>query len=449
MKLSQRTRISILVVGDIIALYAALAAALYLRYGNDFANQFVLNHFRPFTFIFLIWLLVFYVAGLYDPRRLRNNIDFAKTLSLALAVNVLITVALFYLVPAFGIAPKTNLFLFIVILVTIEAWWRHSFNMRLSFRDGLVNILLLDRSPRAGEINAELKNPHLGYTVVAWPERGWEGGLASEIQELVGRHAVNLVVVPAKLKHDATTRRALYELLTTGIEILDLPAFYEMVLRKIPLADIDESWFVDHHLGRHDFYDDLKRAGEFLAALCLGLVLLPIELLIALGVKISSPGPVIYRQTRIGKGTKSFTLYKFRSMKALAADGSAETNGAAWTRAKDERTTFFGKFLRASHLDELPQLVNILRNELSFVGPRPERPEFVKVIEGEVPYYDIRHLVKPGITGWAQINYRYGASVDDAYRKLEYDLYYLKNRSLIMDVAIILKTLKSFFINQK
>jgi lipopolysaccharide/colanic/teichoic acid biosynthesis glycosyltransferase len=127
----------------------------------------------------------------------------------------------------------------------------------------------------------------------------------------------------------------------------------------------------------------------------------------------------------------------------------AERDGARWSKDGDERVTMFGKFLRYTHLDELPQLINIVRGELSFVGPRPERPEFVKILKEKIPYYEIRHLVKPGITGWAQINYRYGASVEDAYEKIQYDIYYIKNRSIMLDLAIILKTIKSFFVNPK
>jgi lipopolysaccharide/colanic/teichoic acid biosynthesis glycosyltransferase len=180
-----------------------------------------------------------------------------------------------------------------------------------------------------------------------------------------------------------------------------------------------------------------------------GVILLPIELLIALIVAVTSRGPVLIRQKRVGALGREFTLYKFRSMVALAPDGQAETKGAEWARPGDLRVTPFGRFIRASHLDELPQFWNVIRGDISFVGPRAERPEFVRDLKAKIPFYEVRLLVKPGVTGWAQLNHRADLSLDDVKQKLQYDVYYLKNRSPILDVAIVLKTLKSFFVNPK
>jgi exopolysaccharide biosynthesis polyprenyl glycosylphosphotransferase len=444
MKLPNPVKIFILVIGDIAALYAALVAALYLRYGTDFAGVFYSIHFGPFSIIFPLWLLVFYIAGLYDLPRLRNNLEFLQTLYLTVFVNALVTIAVFYLVPAFGITPKTNLFIFIALFVIIESVWRRTFNRRASFREGLNRVLLLDRSPRAKEIHDTLAaNPQLGYAVKLWldapaidePER---------IRRLIGEHHITLVVVPTHLKHETSTAKLLYELLASGIEVRDLPDFYEIVFRKVPIPDIAESWFVEHHVGQRKFYDDLKRGLEFVGALVIGIALLPLELLIAFLIMLTSPGPAVYSQVRVGKRNREFTLYKFRTMRV-----NAEQNGAQWAAKNDARVTGIGKILRATHLDELPQLWNVVRNELSFVGPRPERPEFVRPLAERIPYFEIRHIVNPGITGWAQINYRYGASAEDANQKLQYDLYYLKNRSVILDIAIIIKTIKSFFVNNE
>jgi lipopolysaccharide/colanic/teichoic acid biosynthesis glycosyltransferase len=223
---------------------------------------------------------------------------------------------------------------------------------------------------------------------------------------------------------------------------MDLPNFYEAVMRKVPLADLEETWFLENIEGAAQFYDPLKRAWELLAALVIGIILIPVEALIALLVLVTSRGPVIYRQIRVGKNGKDFTLYKFRTMKV-----DAEKDGVQWATKGDPRATAIGKFLRASHLDELPQLVNVIRGELSFVGPRPERPEWVKKLEAQIPYYETRLLIKPGVTGWAQLNHRADLDVKDVKQKLQYDIYYLKNRSLILDLAIIAKTLKSFFVN--
>ena len=229
---------------------------------------------------------------------------------------------------------------------------------------------------------------------------------------------------------------------------MDLAAFYERVFQKVPLDDLEETWFLENIEGAGRYYDSLKRAGELVFALFIGIVLLPVEVLIAILVKLTSRGPIFIRQKRTGKNGTEFTLVKFRSMVALSPDGQAEINGAQWSSGgNDKRITPFGKFIRASHLDELPQLWNIIRGDISFVGPRPERPEFVPKLKEQVPYYEIRLLIKPGVSGWAQINYRADRDLADVRQKLQYDIYYLKNRSFVLDIAIVLKTLKSFFTN--
>mgnify|MGYP001582355634 CR=1 FL=1 len=445
MKLSSKTKASLLLIGDIIALYTALILTLFIRYGGNFYEEFIGGHLAPFSFVFVLWIIVFYIAGLYDLPRLRNNIDFLKTLALALAVNALLTIALFYLIPVFGIAPRRNLFIFLIVFTVIEAWWRQNFNIRASFREGLNKILLLGEGPRINEIAETLgKNPQIGYEIRLWLKKGLADPESGHLHELVKTHHINLIVIPSELKKNLKLTKAFYELLASGVEIVDFPSFYELVFRKLPLADLEEAWFLENKIGQKKFYDDLKRGLEFVAGCVIGIVLLPLELLIAILIKITSPGAVIYKQARIGIWNESFVLYKFRTMRE-----DAEKDGPQWADTKDNRTTFIGGFLRYTHLDELPQLVNVIKGELSFVGPRPERPEFVALLEKEIPHYKIRHLIQPGITGWAQINYRYGASVDDTQEKLQYDIYYLKNRSLILDCAIILKTFKSFFINQK
>ncbi|OGY96270.1 MAG: hypothetical protein A2122_00685 [Candidatus Liptonbacteria bacterium GWB1_49_6] len=442
MKLSSTAKIIVLFLGDVATLYASLLIALALRYGGRFFQEFTESHALPFSLVFAIWILVFYIAGLYDLLRLRNNIDFIKTLLLALLINTLLAIAVFYLVPLFGITPKTNLFLVIALFAVIEVWWRRTFNVRASFRDGLNSVLILGDDETTAEIVAELKkNAQVGYEVKLWLKRGLDEATPERLDALVKKHHINLAVFPTHAKHYDTHAKTFYELLASGIQVLDLSSFYELVFRKIPLRETDEAWFLENHIGQGKFYDDLKRGMEVISAVFLSIVLSPLLIVIAILVRITSRGPSIYRQARIGEQEKPFTLFKFRTMKA-----DAERGGAQWAQPNDARSTPIGRFLRYAHLDELPQLANILKGDLSFVGPRPERPEFVTLLEEKVPHYKIRHLVRPGITGWAQINYRYGASVEDAEEKLQYDIYYLKNRSLILDVAIILKTIKSFFV---
>lgn len=225
-----------------------------------------------------------------------------------------------------------------------------------------------------------------------------------------------------------------------GLSVYDLTDFYEHFWSKVPVMHLRSGWLVFAHgfdLIQNPLGLRLKRILDILFALLLLILLSPVFLLIAAFIRLDSPGSSIYRQTRVGEGDKTFTLYKFRSMRQ-----DAEQAGAQWAGANDVRITRLGRFLRVTRLDELPQLINVIRGDMSFIGPRPERPEFTSMLEKQIPYYDSRYLVKPGITGWAQVMYPYGASVDDAREKLQYDLYYIKHYSLLLDIAIVFKTIR-------
>jgi exopolysaccharide biosynthesis polyprenyl glycosylphosphotransferase len=445
MNLTNKFKVFLLFVGDALALYATLFVVLLLRYGGAFYDQFVDKHLLPFTIIFTLWLIIFYVAGLYDLRHLRNNLDFLKNLGLTLFISAAFAVFFFYLIPAFGITPKTNLFLFVVIFAAIEIFWRRTFNKFAASDEAPNKVLLIGNTATATEINEVIKsNPQLGYEIKARFGEERASSSPRALEKLVDENKVNLVVIPRHLKRNSRLAAELYELLTLGTEIHDLTNFYEFVMRKVPLADLEETWFLENLTNRKIFYDQLKRALEFLAAFLLFIVLSPIEALIAVVIKITSPGPIIYRQIRVGENGRNFVLYKFRTMPA-----DAEKDGVRWAAPGDKRATTFGRFLRYTHLDELPQLVNIMKGDLSFVGPRPERPEFVKTLKERIPYYETRLLVKPGVTGWAQINYRKDSTIEDVKEKIQYDIYYIKNRSLVLDLAIILKTLKSLFVMPK
>lgn len=222
-----------------------------------------------------------------------------------------------------------------------------------------------------------------------------------------------------------------------GIEVVDAPSFYETATRKLLIENITPSWFIFSHGFKVTWVLRLCKRSMDIAASLAGLAcFLPFIPFIVLAIKLDSPGPVLFRQTRVGQGDRPFTLMKFRSMRQ---DAEART-GAVWSQENDPRITKVGNFLRRTRLDEIPQLVNILRGDMSLVGPRPERPEFVNKLKERIPYYSERHYVKPGLTGWAQVRYPYGSSVEDAIEKLRYDLYYIKNISIFLDLFIIFKT---------
>lgn len=435
-----------LFLGDVAALYGALFLALFTRYqsSDDIGNQFWNIHAGPFSLIFVLWVAVFYIAGLYDVRKLRNTLDFSRTLFAALFANAILSVLLFYVIPSWGITPKTTLLLVIAYYGVIETLWRRFFNRLIARSIPPARIALLGDGNAGASIESALaENPQMGYSIVMRAHAITADTapiIAKEIQE----KKISLVVISRRLMEDPSATALLYSLIMKSVSIMETATFYEKIFRKIPLSEIREGWFIENLSSHKKSYDGLKDAAEIVFALLLQIALLPLELLIVAAIKLTSPGPAVYSQVRTGKNGKDFTLYKFRSMRA-----DAEKNGAQWSRPGDARVTPLGKILRASHLDELPQLLNILKGDLSFVGPRPERPEFVETLKKEIPHYEIRHLVKPGITGWAQISYRYGSSVEDAREKLQYDIYYIKNRSLVLDIAIVIKTIRTLFVNEK
>lgn len=233
---------------------------------------------------------------------------------------------------------------------------------------------------------------------------------------------------------------ALMDLRATGASLHDFTTFYENFQSKVPVLHLKHGWFVQgggFYLLQNAMGLKLKRLLDFLLAVTLLVLLSPIFFLTAFFIRIDSKGPVFYAQIRQGLNDTTFAVHKFRSMIV-----DAEKEGAKWAVDNDPRITRTGKFIRKSRIDELPQLWNVLKGEMSFIGPRPERPEFIRQLEKEIPYYDLRHLVMPGITGWAQVMYPYGASVEDAREKLQYDLFYIKNYSLLLDFVILMKTLR-------
>jgi len=437
-----KLKVFLFFVADIAALYAGLFITLIIRYRSGFYAQFLNAHAVPFTIMFVLWVIVFYIAGLYDLRRLRNNLDFVKTLFLCIGINAALAIALFYVIPAFGIAPKTNLLLFVVIFAVIEIFWRRFLNRAMTFGEAPNKALVIGDGAIGEEIKKTITDsPQLGYVIKAEMDEKTAYAAAQEVKVITQREGINLIIISHKLKHEPALVAVLYELFASGVVVTDLVSFYELIMRKVPLSGVQETWFLENIAQQVSFYDPLKRASEFIGALAIGIILLPFEVIIAILVALTSRGPVIYKQMRVGEKGNNFTLYKFRTMRV-----DAEKDGAQWATKNDARTTVIGGILRASHLDELPQLWNIIRGDLSFVGPRPERPEFVAKLEARIPYYEARLFIKPGVTGWAQINHRADLTDEDVAEKLQYDIYYLKNRSPILDWAIILKTLKTIFI---
>lgn len=444
MSYSVKLKQMILLFGDALVFYASLLLTLFFRYSGVNADVWQV-HFWPFTIIFLIWLVTFYIGGLYDLRALKNDLSFARSFLSLTLINGVIATLLFYFVPVFGISPRINLFTVVLFSGLAAYLWRTFYNNMLSAGSPPNRILMIGYNQTVEEVvNHIQQNPQLGYEVNFWMKEGLQDKEMEHVAQIILDNKINLIVIPAHIKKSSKAARLIYKNLILGVEVLDLAALYEKIFKKLPLAELEEVWFLENLARSHAAYEFFKKPIEILLAVALLSALAPVFAFISLLIAATSAGPVIYRQKRVGEREKEFTIYKFRTMRV-----DAEKDGPQFSNFRDDRATAIGKILRKSHLDELPQLINIIRGELSFVGPRPERPEFVVKLKREVPYFELRLLVRPGITGWAQINYKYGASVEEMQEKLQYDIYYLKNRSLALDFLILLRTVKYLFASHK
>lgn len=428
----------ILLLGDIAILYASLWLTLFIRYWPKFDLERWQQHFWPLTIIYALWLIVFYIAGLYELNLARNTIEFYSTLFRGLIINGILAIAFFYFIPYFGITPKTNLFLDLAIVALLFSVWRQVYNHLIKSSVLLNHILIIGGNQESQQMTEVIKdNPQLGYQVADQIGPA-EIQTPFDLIEIVTTKNISFVVLAVDPHQDSNLVRNLYHCLPLKISFVDLPSFYERILGKVPVSVIGQIWFLENltETEKH-FYETLKRILDMLGSLIGGLISLILYPLIALAIKIDSRGPIFYKQKRIGQQGETFSVIKFRTMIE-----QAEKNGAQWADQQDHRVTKVGKFLRRSRLDELPQLWNIFLGQMSFIGPRPERIEFVQQLEKEIPYYQMRHLIKPGLSGWAQVNFRYGASVKDSIEKLQYELYYIKHRSFVLDLSIILRTIK-------
>ena len=419
---------------DILLLYLALWLMLKLRFGPD-AGLMWQKHFLAFSVIYPLWLLSFYIFGLYDLNLAKNTPSFYWAILKATVLNGLLSTTLFYLFPYFlGVTPKTNLFLNLLFFGILFSLWRYLYNSFVKSSTLGREIVIIGKNPKSLELAEKINsNPQLGYKIAAIidPEK---------IEELNLKTNPNIctIVTAVNLDHYPELAKKLYQHLAY-FNFESFPNFYEKISGKVPLSQIDEIWFLNNLKEKErGVYEKIKRLSDILIGLIVGAITILIFPFIALAIKLDSPGPIFYKQVRAGRNGKNFSLIKFRSM-----EKEAEKNGAVWAEKNDPRITGIGKILRKSLIDELPQFINILKGEISSIGPRPERPEFIAQLEEEIPFYQNRHIVKPGLTGWAQVNFKYGNSKEDALEKLQYELYYIKNRSLFLDLKIILKTVNT------
>ena len=438
----------ILLIGDVVILYASLIIALTIRY-QGFNLDIFKVHLLPFSIIYIVWLIVFYMHDLYDLDIAKNNVEFSSAIIRALIVGGLISVAFFYLIPAFTIAPKTNLFLTVLVFIILFYAWRYLFNLLIGSLRIKINTAIIGYSSQAIELAKEIiKNPQLGYKLklIIKNHQRIDKTELSEIKIISGlknlkqaleQEKITTAIVTPEIYQSPDLIQNLFECIQYKIDFINLSEFYEKLTQKVPLTAINQVWFLEN-ISQHEKrpYEFFKRIFDFVFAFILLIGTLPFWLIIGLIIKNESSGPIFYKQVRVGQGGKPFKLTKFRTMIK-----DAEKGGPKMAEIDDKRVTKFGRFLRKTRLDELPQFWNIIKGQMSFIGPRAERPEFHKELEAHIPFYQERYLIKPGLSGWAQIKFGYGSSIEDNFEKVQYDLYYVKNRSFVLDLSIMLKTI--------
>jgi len=426
-------RSAILILGDLVFFYLSLSLALALRLGGDLTANYFLAHFLPFTLVYISWLAIFYIFGLYELSSFDKN-SYGKFLG-ALIVCLAAGVALFYFFPLLGIAPKTNLLLHISIFGLLSFFFRQ-WVLGLFLKKFHARVAIIGQNPQTKELIDRMnKDPQLGYKIAGHIKN------KKDIYKEAKKRKIDILIVAEAAASDPELSDDLYKCLSLKISIIDLAKAYEIICGKIPLSFASQTWFLENinERGKY-FYERTKRLLDIAGACLIMVAVSPLVLLICLALKLEDGGPIFFLQKRTGKDNKDFILIKFRTI-----NDDKEKNGPIWAKNNDPRATKVGKVLRAHHLNEIPQIINVLKGEMSLIGPRPERPEFVARLEKNIPHYNIRHLTKPGLTGWAQTNFRYARSEADSFEKLQYDLYYLKNRTFLLDLLIMLKTFNLLF----
>lgn len=436
----KKVRQLILLLGDLVLGLSALFLTIRVRNFADFSWGLWEKHLIPFLAIYAVWFVIFYIFGLYDLSLIKPKAELLTRMAQAFLICLSLGIILFYAVPFFTITPKITLLIDTIIMAILMALWRRLFYLLFSnvYRQNLVfwgKNILAERLIRAIE-----NDPQVGFKFAGFLD------VKKNITEQLQDSRADILVIADNLSANPNIAEDLYRSLSLRVKFWDLAKCYETILQKIPIDFVDHRWFLENLTeSEKQAYDKVKRITDIVVAFLLLILTLPIWLIIAFLIKIEDRGPIFYQQTRVGRNQKKFSIWKFRSMIP-----DAERTGPKWSSQNDPRVTKVGRIIKSFHLDELPQMINILKGDISIVGPRPERPEFVRQLEKEIPHYNLRHIVKSGFTGWAQVKFiQYARSVEDSHEKFQYDLYYIKNRSFFLDLAIMLKTFQLFLKREK
>jgi sugar transferase (PEP-CTERM system associated) len=444
-----RSAVCFFVEGGII-LVSVLASFLLLHKGGTVGTIALHDAVVRGMVVAFICQSCMYLLDMYD---LKNSQTWGELFfSLLFAVGfVCIGIGLVtYAVPEFGV--EGSMYYLTVLLVAIFLlFWRIAFDIYLTRVAPRANILVMGTGETARMVGEEiLKRERLGFRLVGFTGDTHSAGVRiggtgkivgddSQIADLVRENKIRKLVVALSERRGGYPVESLLDLRVRGCEVVEWPSFFEKLSGRIAIRNLSPSYFIFQEGFRKSIVLlVVRRFVSLLFAVALLLLLSPVMLIAALLIKIDSPGPVFYTQKRVGKNGKVFDIVKFRSMRKDAEGGGV----ARWAVKSDPRVTRVGKVIRLARIDELPQLFNVLRGDIDIVGPRPERPEFVEKLSILIPYYSLRHTVRPGLTGWAQVEFAYSGTIEESKEKLEYDLFYIKNMSVKLDLLVLFKTIK-------
>lgn len=431
-------RFWVIILGDFLSFWVAFSLIIFIRFDNVFFSSALQTHLLPFAILYISWVLCFYLFGLYDLFAIKPTLPYLKQFGVALITLLSVGILFFYFVPLFGITPKTNLLFQVFGFGMFSFLWRRMIYLIFSKQLTRPAIICGENVYLDKIIEVINTNPQLGLQLIL---------KTNNIQEAFRKlKEIKNVVLIFDENNNHISKQDIVNLYKNDAEVLGVVEAYERYIFKIPVDHISESWVVENiKIKKYALYNFINEIINILIPLSLLILTSPFLLITALLIKVSDGGPIFIRQKRVGENGKIFRLFKFRSMVALDKDGQAENGTPTWSEKNDPRVTGIGKIIRATHIDEIPQMINILKGDMNLIGPRPERPEFVEKLEQSIPYYDLRHIIRPGFTGWAQIKYRYARTIEDSKEKFEYDFYYTKNRNIFLDFGIILKTIQIIF----
>ncbi len=435
----------LLFLGDVVLLFAALWIMLLIRYFKIPSAEALSVHVVPFSILIATWLLAFYIGGLYRKHTLflKNSLP-TSILHIQLS-NSIIAISFFYFIPYLRITPKINLFIYLCVSSLLILTWRMYGHQMLGFRKKEDAFLIgsgEEKEELLREVNVNQRYS-LVFTTTVDPQKLEDISFRNELIRRIEREKIGTVVLDMQNAKVAAALPRFYNLIFKGVRFVDMHNVYEDLFDRVPLSILGYGWFLENISNSSSgiIYDALKRSMDAFLSFVLGTLALPLVPFVFALIKFDDHGPVFIVQERLGKNNKRINIRKFRTMRVDRGGMFSALEG------NYERITRVGGFLRKTRIDELPQLWSVFIGDVSLIGPRPELPDLAALYEKEIPFYNVRHLIKPGLSGWAQILQpappKFGIGYDTTKIKLSYDLYYVKHRSFMLDIKIALRTVRT------